>query len=213
MLTVYGRATSSNVQPVMWTIGELGLECRRIDRGHTYGGLDAPEFRAMNPHGMIPVLVDGEDAPIWESYAIVRYLAARYGKESLWVEDPAARAQVEMWADWAKLAFSRLFTHGVFWPLVRTRPEDRDEAALAAALARANTEYAKAEARLAEHDWMSGAAFGVADIIFAHLLYRYFTIEIERPAMPALEAYYARLTERPAFREHVMVSYESLRAR
>ena len=213
MLTVYGRATSSNVQPVMWTIAELGLTAKRLDYGHVFGGLDTPEYLAMNPHGRIPVLVDGEDAPIWESYAIVRYLAARYGRGTLWLEDPAKRAQVEMWADWAKLALSSHFTMGVFWPVIRTPPGERDEAALARALEGTFDAMAKAEARLNAAPWMSGAEFGIADIIFGHLLYRYYTIEIDRPDLPALAAYYATLQTRPAFVEHVMVSYESLRPR
>ncbi len=211
MLKIYGRATSSNVQAVMWTVGELGLPHERLDFGHVHGGLDTQEFRAMNPHGLIPVIVDGDEAPIWESTAIVRYLAARYGAGTLWIEDPAARARVEMWADWSKLALSHAFTVGVFWTVVRTRPEDRDAAALERGLKATYVAMAKAEARLSGRAWMSGAAFGVADIIFGHLLYRYFDIDIDRPALPALEAYYRRLTERPAYAEHVMISYESLR--
>jgi glutathione S-transferase len=215
MLTVYGRATSSNVQPVMWTIAELGLTATRLDIGHVYGGLDTPEFLAMNPHGRIPVLIDSEDglggAPIWESTAIIRYLAAKYGVGTLWIEDPAKRAQVEMWADWAKLDFASRFTVGVFWPVIRTKPGARDDAALKAALDQTSATLARAEAQLAKSPWLAGEEFSLADIIFAHILYRYFTIEIERPNLPALAAYYARLTERPAYAEHVMVSYESLR--
>jgi glutathione S-transferase len=216
MLTVYGRATSSNVQPVMWTIAELGLTATRIDRGHVHGGLDTPEFLAMNPHGRIPVLVDSEDglggAPIWESTTIIRYLAARYGVGTLWIEDPARRAQMEMWADWAKLDFASRFTVGVFWPVIRTKAGARDEAALAAALEQTYATLAQAEARLAASEWLAGDDFSLADIIFGHILYRYFTIEIARPELPALAAYYARLTARPPYAEHVMVSYDSLRA-
>ncbi len=88
MLTIYGRATSSNVQLVMWAVGELGLAHERLDYGHVHGGIDTPEFRAMNPRGLVPVLRDG-DLVVWESCAILRYLAARYGDGgAFWPADP-----------------------------------------------------------------------------------------------------------------------------
>ncbi|HEX2019528.1 MAG TPA: glutathione S-transferase N-terminal domain-containing protein, partial [Aurantimonas sp.] len=87
MLTVWGRRTSSNVQMVMWCIAELGLTARRHDVGHRYGGNDTPEFLAMNPNGLVPVLQDGDDAPLFESAVILRYLASRYGDAPLWPAD------------------------------------------------------------------------------------------------------------------------------
>src|SRR5215471_624243 len=87
MLTVYGRKSSFNVQKVMWLAGELEIAHRHIERGGAFGGLDEPAFRAMNPHGRVPVIVDGETT-VWESHAILRYLAARYGAGTFWSEDP-----------------------------------------------------------------------------------------------------------------------------
>uniref|UniRef100_UPI0028B137AD glutathione S-transferase N-terminal domain-containing protein n=1 Tax=Mixta calida TaxID=665913 RepID=UPI0028B137AD len=63
MLKVWGRKTSSNVQAVMWCIGELGLPYQRVDIGHKYGGNQSPEFLAMNPNGLVPVLHDGDGPP------------------------------------------------------------------------------------------------------------------------------------------------------
>ncbi|MGA2486061.1 MAG: glutathione S-transferase N-terminal domain-containing protein, partial [Roseiarcus sp.] len=99
MLTIWGRKTSSNVQAAMWCVGELGLAYRRHDIGHAYGGNRTPEFLAMNPNGLIPVLRDGDDEPIWETGAILRYLGAKYGDDPFWPRDPAARAQVDKWAE------------------------------------------------------------------------------------------------------------------
>jgi glutathione S-transferase len=98
MLTVWGRRSSFNVQKVMWLVGELGLEHRHIDAGGNFGGLDAPDFLAMNPHGRIPVIRD-DDAIVWESHAILRYLAARHGAGKFWSDDPLARARVDGWMD------------------------------------------------------------------------------------------------------------------
>lgn len=211
MITVYGRATSSNVQAVMWGVGELGIAHRRLDYGHTYGGLDTPAFRAMNPHGLVPVVQDG-DLVVWESCAVLRYLAARYGDGgAFWPADPAARATVDMWAEWGKGSLAADFTGPIFWARVRTPAKARDEAALTRALARFEGWLDTMEAQLGGQDYLCGA-FTLADIVIGHILFRWFTIDVPRRPRPVVEVYYRRLTDRPAFREHVMVAYDVLRA-
>lgn len=212
MLSVYGRKTSSNVQAVMWTVAELGLAHDRIDAGMAFGVVDTPEFRAMNPNGLIPVIRDGDDAPIFESGAIIRYLAGRYGEAPFWPGDPAARAQVDKWAEWAKVTFGAAFSGPVFAAVVRTPPQQRNWDAIGAAIKALAPRLAIAERQVERHGFLAGDSLTVADIQFGHLLYRYFTVEIERPDFPAIAAYYRMLTARPAYAEHVMVSYESLRA-
>src|SRR6266700_1143610 len=123
MLKVWGRRSSFNVQKVMWLIGELGLEHRHIDAGGRFGGLDTSAFLAMNPHGRVPVIQDG-DATVWESHAIVRYLAARHGAGHFWSGDPAVRAVVDGWMDWSQTSLQPDFLVGVFWGFYRT-PEDK----------------------------------------------------------------------------------------
>lgn len=208
MLTVWGRKTSSNVQALMWCIGELGLAYRRHDVGHRYGGNDTPEFLAMNPNGTVPVLKDGDGEPLWETGAILRYLAGRYGDAPFWPRDPERRAQVDKWAEWSKINVALNFTAPIFWRVVRTAPKDRDEAAIDAAVRTLDKWLGIAEAR---HAFLAGDGFTLADIQFGHVLYRYFDIPIDRPEYPALRRYYEALATRPAFREHVVVSYEELR--
>ncbi|ODT82311.1 MAG: glutathione S-transferase [Pelagibacterium sp. SCN 64-44] len=210
-LTVWGRKTSSNVQALMWCIGELGLDYERHDVGHVHGGNDTPDFLAMNPNGLVPVLRDGDGAPIWETGAIVRYLASRYGPERFWPADPMHRAQIDKWAEWAKINATLAFTGPIFWRVVRTAPSKRDPAAIAQAIARFDALLAIADAQLATNPFLAGPDLTPADIQFAHILYRYYDIGIERPARPHVERYYRAMTERPAYREHVMVSYDPLR--
>lgn len=212
MLTVYGRATSSNVQLVMWAIGELDLAHERLDYGEVFGGTDTGAYLAMNPHGRIPTLRDG-DLVMWESGAILRYLGAVYGDGgAYWPADPAARARVDMWAEWAKCQLAPSFTVPVFWARVRTPAVRRDEARLARALERLEGYLGILDAQVAQAGYAAGAEFSAADVVAGHILFRYFDIDIERPDRPGLRDYYDRLSTRPAFREHVMVSYESLRA-
>ena len=212
MLTIYGRATSSNVQLVMWAVAELGLDHERLDYGHVHGGTDTPEYRAMNPRGLVPVLRDG-DLVIWESCAILRYLASRYGDGGMfWPADAGERARVDMWAEWGKNELAQAFTVPIFWSRVRTSAKDRDEAALSAAIARFSDHLDLLEAQLEARDYVTGDGLTTADITIGHLLFRWFDIDIPRRPQPRVEAYYARLNTRPAYRDHVMVDYSMLRA-
>jgi glutathione S-transferase len=211
MLTVWGRKTSSNVQALMWCIGELGLPFRRHDVGHKYGGNDTPEFLAMNPNGTVPVLKDGVGQPLWETGAVLRYLSNRYGADSFWPADVRRRAQIDKWAEWSKINVALNFTAPIFWRVVRTASKDRDETAISKAISSFCKKLDIAEAQLSDCAFLAGDEFTLADIQFGHVLYRYFDISITRPEHPALRRYYDELTARPAFREHVMVSYDELR--
>lgn len=211
MLTVWGRKTSSNVQAVMWCLGELQLDVVRHDIGHRYGGNRTAEFLALNPNGLVPVLRDGDGEPIWESGAILRYLASRYAFAPFWPEDLGARAQIDKWAEWSKLNVAQNFTGPIFWRVVRTAPASRDPAAIAEAIHTLGRSLDIAEAQLERTAFLCGDQFTLADVQFGHVLFRYFDMTIDRPTHPALRRYYDGLTARPAFREHVMVSYEELR--
>jgi glutathione S-transferase len=212
MLTVWGRRSSSNVQALMWTIGELGLAYERHDAGFRYGVVDTPAFLAMNPNGTVPVIKDGDQPPMFETGAILRYLAARYGDGgAFWPADPTARATVDQWAEWAKINVAASFTVPIFWQLVRTHPQDRDATLFAHGFKALNRCLDIAEPRLAAHAHLVGEAFTLADVQFGHLLYRYYDLPLDRTERPALAAYYERLEARPAFREHVIVSYDELR--
>jgi glutathione S-transferase len=99
MLQVLGRASSINVRKVLWTCDELGLEPARVEWGAGSLSLRSPEFLALNPNALVPVLCDG-DRVLWESNTICRYLASRQGRYDLLPQQPAARAGVEQWTDW-----------------------------------------------------------------------------------------------------------------
>jgi glutathione S-transferase len=211
MLTVWGRKTSSNVQALMWCIGELKLPFRRHDIGHKYGGQDTPEFLAMNPNGTVPVLKDEDGEPLWETGAILRYLCNRYAGAPFWPEGLENRTRVDKWAEWSKINIAPKFTAPIFYRVVRTAPEDRNAAAIGEAIGVLGRKLDIAEDQLSRHAFLAGDEFTLADIQFGHVLYRYFDISIDRPNHSALRRYYDRLTARPAFRQHVMVSYEELK--
>lgn len=211
MLTIWGRKTSSNVQALMWCVGELDLPYQRHDLGHRFGGLETKAFAVLNPNRTIPVLQDGDGQPIWETGTILRYLAARYGDDAFWPEAAEERARVDQWAEWAKLNVAMAFTVPIFWQVVRTPAAQRDDTALARSLDALEAKLSLADAQLAAHAWLAGNTFSLADIQLGHILYRYYEIEIARSPLPHLRTYYDRLCQRAAYRRHVMISYEELR--
>jgi glutathione S-transferase len=211
MIKVWGRKTSSNVQAVMWSIAELGLPYERYDFGHRYGGVDTAEFLAMNPNGTVPVVRDGDGEPLWESSAVLRYLANRYGRAPYWPDDLATRTHIDKWAEWAKINVGLNFIRPIFWQVVRTPPGRQDANALKQAIGVLDRYLDIAERQLAKAPFLCADHLTLADVQLGHLLYRYFDIDIERPERPRLSAYYQRLAARPAYREHVMVPYDELR--
>lgn len=211
MLEVWGRKSSSNVQALMWAIDELGLPYKRHDVGFIHGGNDTPEYLAMNPNGTVPTMRDSDGEPMFESAAMIRYLANKYGDTPFWPNELAARTEIDVWAEWSKLNIALKFTAPIFWLVVRTAPSKQDVLAIQNGVSVFDKNLNLAEARLVQDDYLVGDEFTVADIIFGHVLYRYFDINIERGEFPAVQAYYNRLSQRPAFQEHIMVSYEELR--
>jgi glutathione S-transferase len=201
MLKVWGRKNSSNVQKVMWTIGEIGLAYGRIDMGLEFGGNRTPEYLALNPNGLVPTLED-DDLILWESNSIVRYLANRYGAGTLEPADPKMRARAHQWMDWQVSVF--LPAHEpLFFGMVRTPLEKRDYAAIAASKAKTLAAAKIFEAELSRHAYTAGDAFSMADIPMGIRIYRFRQLIPERPSFPNIERWYAAIEKRPAFKEHV----------
>jgi len=212
MLTVYGRKSSFNVQKVMWLIGELGLNHRHVELGGSFGGLDTPEFRARNPHGRIPVIED-DGVAIWESHAILRYLAARYGDQQFWSSDPLVRSYADRWMDWSQCSLQPDFLNGVFWGFYRTPEPQRDMASINVKIQRTANHLSLLDKVLAGRCFILGDHLTLADIPAGTSLFRYFSLEIERPSLPNVERWYRLLQDRAAYREHVMISFNELYGR
>jgi glutathione S-transferase len=210
-ITLWGRRSAFNVQKVLWLLGELGVEFEHRNAGGSFGGLDTPEFRAMNPHGKIPVLADG-DTVVWESHAILRYLAASHGADRLWSPDPATRSLAERWMDWSQCTLQPAFME-MFWGYFRTPPARRDAAAIERARRACAEHFRLLDAELARRPFLAGAAFSLADVPAGTVLYRYFEMGLEVEHPPSVDAWYARLAARGPYRAAVMVPFAELRGR
>lgn len=202
MRKVLGRANSSNVMKVIWVLEELGLPYERVDVGGPFGGTDTPEYRAVNPNGVVPTLVEGTYV-LWESNAMVRYLCAAHAPgHAMWPDDVQARGSIDRWMDWQQTTLGRAQTV-VFQGLVRTAPEQRDQAAIATALQEVGRHWALLDRMLERNDYVAGPAFSLADVTLGVHVHRWFSFDVERPELPYLRAWYERLLERPAYAKHV----------
>jgi glutathione S-transferase len=197
MLKIWGRLNSVNVKKALWAAEELGLKYERIDAGLHFGVNNTADYKRMNPTGLVPTIED-DGFTLWESHAIVRYLAAKHGAGSLWPTDARTRADADRWMDWTH-SFSREFQRPVFWPLVRTPPEQRDAAAIAAAVKKCGDMLHVAEQTLKDRPYLGGKSFTMGDIPLGCHIQLWMRLPIERPKLPGVEAWFARLCERPAY--------------
>ena len=212
MLKIWGRSSSFNLQKVMWLVGELQVPHEHIQAGGSYGGLDEPWFRAMNPHGRVPV-IDDDGVIVWESHTILRYLAAKYGRGSFWADDAGERSQAECWMDWAQASLQPDFLMGVFWGFYRTPEAKRNMPRVNAKIAACAEHFQLLDGILADRAYLCGDRLTLADIPAATSLYRYFEIDIDRPKLPNVAAWYSRLQQRPAYRDYVMLPFGELYGR
>lgn len=207
MLEVWGRRISGNVIPVMWVIGELGLDYKRYPVGGCFGSLDTDEYRALNPNGRIPTLRD-DGKVLWESNSIIRYLAAQYGEDTLCPIDPYQRALADQWLEWTK---TTVLPHlvNVFIGTVRTPAKHWDSQAIAAGAKGYAAALSIVDHQLTDRAYLLGDTLTMADITLGAYAYRYYNVPVERPSCPRVEGWYARLCQRPAYREHVMIPFGS----
>lgn len=205
MLRIHGRKNSINVQKVLWCCGELDIAFERIDVGGRYGGTDTPEYLALNPNGLVPTIND-DGVVIWESNAIVRYLANKYGAGKLWPEDRAIRAASDRWMDW-QIATLWANLRVPFLGFIRTPPAKRDLAAIAAAARTTGEILGILDRHLATRPFVAGESLTMGDIPIGVSIYRWFNLAIERPRLRNVEAWYLRLCDRPAYRRVVDVAW------
>lgn len=203
-LIIWGRHTSSNVQKLLWGCVEMGLDFERRDMAGKFGFSD--QYLTMNPNRYVPT-IDDDGFILWESNACLRYLAERHDRGGLWPDDPQVRADTDRWMDWQGLTFWPAL-RPAFHQLIRTPAEKRDMAAVAAAT-RAGGEVLKVlDGWLADRAFVAGDRLTMGDVSLGVYVNRWFVLDLDRPDMPNLKAYWDRLSERPGYRQHIMIPLE-----
>lgn len=203
MLRIWGRNNSLNVQKVLWCCEELGTKYERVDVGGPHGGLDTPEYLRLNPNGLIPTLEE-DGFVLWESNAIVRYLATHEPGSGLLPTNPAERAHAEQWMDWQLSTLNPPFVT-LFLGLVRTPAERRDHDAIDKAHARVTQAWTILDAYLDGRRFVLGDGLTIADIPLGVCAYRWFNMPVDSPPLTNIRAWYETLTQRPAYRKAVML--------
>jgi glutathione S-transferase len=201
MLKILGRTSSINVRKVLWLCAEMGLAYDHELWGTGFESTRAPEFLALNPNGLVPVLRDG-DFVLWESNVVCRYLARREGRTDLLPDEPHRCAIVEQWMDWQAADLNPSWMYA-FLALVRRSPAHTDPAAIEASVSEWNRKMAILDARLARTGaFVAGSGFTLADIALGLSVHRWRMAPIAHAMLPAVEAYHERLREREGFQRY-----------
>ncbi|MEG0009087.1 MAG: glutathione S-transferase [Aeromonas sp.] len=199
MLRILGKASSINVRKVLWTCAELTLPFELEEWGSGFKPTDTPEFLALNPNAMVPVIQD-DDFTLWESNSIIRYLATRYGDASLYPTEACSRARVDQWIDWQASDLNRSWSYA-FMSLVRRSPLHQESQALSASCADWSRHMQILDTQLhSTGAYVAGSHFSLADIPIGLSVNRWLETPFDRPSLPAVNDYYQRLGERPGFR-------------
>jgi glutathione S-transferase len=207
MIEVWGRRSSSNVQKVVWALDELGLAFKRHTVGGAFGGVREPSYLKMNPNGLVPVLQDG-DITMFESNAIVRYLAARYGEGSLRPTQAKALAAAEQWMEWQQLNVVPPIS-AIFWNQVRLLPAQRNDKVISDAAAKLMDTLVIADSTLKSSKWFAGDDFSFGDIVLGVLYWRYFGLDCPKPDTPNIKRWFEALQQRPAYQKWIMIQVGS----
>jgi glutathione S-transferase len=201
MLKIWGRNTSSNVQKVMWAVGELGLPHERLDVGGAFGKTKEDPYLSMNPNSLVPTLEE-DGFILWESNSIVRYLARRDGSGKLEPRDPKECARASQWMDW-QLTVAGPAIRDAFWGLIRTPKEQQDHAAIKKSQAATTDAMKLFDGQLAKTRYAAGDNFSMGDIPVGIMAYRFWTLCPDRPKLANLERWYKDIEGRKAFQDHV----------
>jgi glutathione S-transferase len=208
-MILWGRNTSSNVQKPMWLMEEMGITYQRVDAGGPFGKNKEAAYLAMNPNGYVPTLVDGSFT-LWESNTITRYLAAKYRAETFYPGDLKRRADIERWMDWGMFVLAESLSVA-FMGIMRTAPDQRDLSAILKSCAKTEAALRILNNQLSERDYVCGDDLTLADIATGINCYRWYNLPFDsigftRPSLPNLQAWYERLSARPAYQKVVMIT-------
>lgn len=195
MMRVLGRVTSINVRKVLWALDELGVAYAREDWGMPLRDPTVPEFLALNPNAQVPVIVENGFV-LWESNAILVYLAEREGR--LLPDHLELRALALQWLVWQAVELNAPWGYAVN-ALIRKTPGYDDPGKVVDSMARWTTKMDILEAQLGRTEgFVAGGQFTIADIAIGLSVHRWFSIPADKKAMPMIQAYYERLRTREA---------------
>lgn len=208
---LWGRASSVNVQKVLWGLHELGLPYRQEIAGGKYGRTETPEFAALNPNRRVPVLTEG-DLALWESHAILRYVAEDpQATTRLIPGDRHARARMGQWLEYTTGTLQPPFI-ALFWQFVRLPRDKRDPATVAGHRENLDRALGVLDSALQAHPWLAGESFSLADIAAGSLMHRITDLDLVPDGLTGLNRWLDTIRARPGYQAHIATSYDELKA-
>ena len=214
MIDIWGRPTSICTQRVLWACAELNLEYNltlasatmghqgHISRGHPpFGVVDTDIYKAMNPNRTVPLIKDGSFI-LWESNAIVTYLAMKYGAADLYQDDLQILSQSIGWMAWTNEHLEPPL-HTFVMELVRLAEELRSPETVEPARTEVENWLRVLDEHLQDHAYVCGDLFTLGDITTGASVYRAHLFDACPPSLSNITSWQKRLRERNGFLHHV----------
>jgi glutathione S-transferase len=202
MLTLYGHGnrTAANILKIRLALAEAGVEhdYKVIDLAN--GEQHKPEYLAINPHGKVPVLVDGSFA-LPESDAILWYVAEKFPNARLMPTDIQGRARVLQWCDFASTS---LYTasYEIFLNTSYGEPANHSEFIAGRARTALDRSMTVLDGRLAGRQFVAVDALSIADFAIAAVVHMLKTREqVKLDERPNVLAHYERIAQRPCWQK------------
>ena len=199
-MILWGRASSVNVQKVLWALEDCALPYEHKIVGGIFGGNDDPEFAVLTPVRRVSVLQDG-DITLWESHAILRYLAR--GQIS---------PMTDMWMEFGSTTLQPPFI-GLFWQQVRMRKAEQDKALLKKHIKELHEGLGILETGLVDgRTFLAGDDFSMADIAIGSLFHRIMDLHPTiLDTFPKAGEWHANIATRAGYRKWVGTPFDELR--
>lgn len=196
-MQLYDFPFSPNSRKVRAVAYELGTPFTNVHINLLEGRQRAPEFLALNPNGRVPVLVDG-DLVLWESTAIMRYLARG---SSLLPDDPKASADVDRWVAWQLAHLGPAMSKVAFEKLVKVElgMGAPDEARIAEGTAEFHEQCVILDRALAGKEYVA-RTLTIADFALAAHLSLAAACALDLSRHPNVDAWLARVSARDSMR-------------
>ncbi len=197
-MKLYSIHNSNNCRRVNATIQHLGLAVEVVEQA--MGDLKKPEFLACNPNGKVPTFVDG-DLMLWESRAIMQYVASKKAGNTLWPTDPKRQADIARWQFWESSHLSRGTGAYAFEKLFKKifMKQDADPAAVAVGEKEWHTYAPVLDAQLATRKWILGNDLTLADFSVGGCFSYAEASGLPWDAYKHIKSWWSRLGELPAW--------------
>ena len=214
MIDIWGRPTSICTQRVLWACSELDLEYNltlasatmgpkgHISRGYApYGIVDTEAYQVMNPNSTVPLIKDSGFI-LWESNAIVTYLAMTYGAEALYQNDSQMLSRSIAWMAWTNEHLEPPL-HTFVMELVRLAEELRSPDTVEPARTEIENWLQVLDKHLENQPYVCGDTFTLGDITTGASVYRAHLFDACPPRLSNITKWQKKLSERNGFSQHV----------